>query len=277
MLGITQLFAYASLVIALSGSNHDIIAMNNTGATLNNVYGYIASSLIDMPSSIDVTVNNFNSSDINTMIGSTGLQTYGANQDTNYDYAVYNLQSVKYITTDATTSDAASGAKKVKLFLTYKETKKETAYVYEKVAEIIKANKVQSLSPIEQYEWIYNYIIKNVEYDNTYNNITAYKALTEGKTICGGYSSLYYVFATELGLPCRIAYGTAYGIYHAWNLVQIDGTWYVVDATMGDGSKDGAAYFLKAMSSITTHNLDDAFETSVNLASSDYSVKYAMN
>lgn len=263
--------AIAIFAVALGFMNDSALAAtDNKGDNLADVYGYIVAELADRPTYIEVEVNSFADSDIAKLISSEGIQTYTEADGTNYDYEVFNIKSVRYTSRNKTTDGRTTYI--IKLFPTYKESKKETNYVYSKVVEIIDNNSsVYELSDAQKYVWIYNYIINNVAYDNSMTYGTAYAALTEGKTICGGYSSLYYVFADELGLNCRIAYGTGYGVYHAWNLACLNGSWYYVDSTMGDNPGYKDFFILAAKSSVSSHNIDNGFETAFNFATTAYS------
>jgi transglutaminase-like putative cysteine protease len=263
------IISIAVFVAVLGFMSDSALAATTKGENLSDVYGYIASELESRPTYIEIEVKNFKTEDITKVISSEGLETYTGANGTNYDYEVFNIKSLRY-TSKAVTVDGQTSYI-IKLYPSYKESKKETNYVYSKVAEILDTNNsVYDLSEAEKFAWIYNYIINNVSYDNTMTKGTAYAALTEGKTICGGYSSLYYVFADELGLNCRIAYGTGYGVYHAWNLVNLDGSWYYADSTMGDNPGYKDYFFLAAMSSVPSHNIDNGFETSFNFASVNY-------
>ncbi len=270
---IKGIFSIATFVVALGFMNNSAMAATNNGDSLTDVYSYIGSELKNRPTYIEVEVKNFEATDIADITGSKGLQSYTEEDGTYYDYEVYNINSLRYTTKTVNTDGQTSYI--VKLYPTYKESKKETNYVFSKVKEILSNNsRVNGLSDTEKYEWIYNYIINNVTYDTTMNNITAYAALTKGTTICGGYSSLYYAFATQLGLNCRIAYGTGYGVYHAWNLVELDGSWYCVDSTMGDNPGYSSSFFLGAMNNLSSHVLENGFAKTLSLSLVDYNYAF---
>lgn len=75
------------------------------------------------------------------------------------------------------------------------------------------------------------------------------KAFRSRKAVCEGYSLLYAHLATLSGLRCQVIVGDArvtpqdigrrnFVMNHAWNKVQINGEWILVDATWGGGSYD---------------------------------------
>ncbi|MCW4470135.1 hypothetical protein OGH69_14250 [Flavobacterium sp. MFBS3-15] len=81
-------------------------------------------------------------------------------------------------------------------------------------------------------------------------NDLANKTLLSRKGVCHGYSMLYKVVAEKLGLQSQVVYGTAKSVpsdigkapakgNHAWNVVQADGQWKLVDVTWGSGGISG--------------------------------------
>jgi hypothetical protein len=66
-----------------------------------------------------------------------------------------------------------------------------------------------------------------------------YSALSFGTGICGAYARAMLMLCEAAGIPCRLVLGEADGgtsgwTRHAWNLVQIDGSWYHMDVTFDD-------------------------------------------
>ncbi|TDP01365.1 transglutaminase domain-containing protein [Flavobacterium sp. 245] len=75
------------------------------------------------------------------------------------------------------------------------------------------------------------------------------KAFRSRKAVCEGFSLLYAHLAMKIGLKCQVVTGDSkrllsdigrrrLGSNHAWNTVQIDGKWILVDATWGQGYYD---------------------------------------
>ncbi len=104
------------------------------------------------------------------------------------------------------------------------------------------AKEVEGLSRYEQIKYVYDYIILNCEYDITRNG--PYNALIKGRVCCNGYASAFYMIMGELGIPCKYTYNSE----HVWNTVYLDGYWYNLDATWGDGGGRNVdyEYFLKS-------------------------------
>ena len=78
---------------------------------------------------------------------------------------------------------------------------------------------------------------------------TAYGALVSNSrgeprtAVCDGYSYAYEYLLQRVGIPCIVVSGLAgddadSAAGHSWNLVQLDGEWYEVDATWNDITVD---------------------------------------
>ncbi|WP_291286208.1 transglutaminase domain-containing protein [Flavobacterium sp.] len=81
------------------------------------------------------------------------------------------------------------------------------------------------------------------------NALTAQKAFRSKKAVCEGFSRLYEHLSTLCGLKCQTITGDSktllndigrrrLGSNHAWNTVQINGKWILLDATWGQGYFD---------------------------------------
>lgn len=118
----------------------------------------------------------------------------------------------------------------------YYTTKEQEQIVNEKVQELIHNLITDKMDQAEKEKAIYDYIISNISYDTTYENYTAYDALTKGKTVCNGYVQLAYKLWQAAGIETKIVRGTLTlngdTRNHAWNMVKIDGKWYHVDVTL---------------------------------------------
>lgn len=90
---------------------------------------------------------------------------------------------------------------------------------------------------------VYSYIVSNVAYDNDkaaeLATQTGYvpnpdETLASGKGICFDYASLAGAMLRSLGIPTKIitGYVSPDGIYHAWNMVYIDGSWHTVEISI---------------------------------------------
>lgn len=116
------------------------------------------------------------------------------------------------------------------------ETVEETQKVKDKVKEVVEELKLKEYDRYTQIQKVNDWIRFNVEYDET-SDLTlrsSYDALFNKKTVCTGYSMLFYRFMEELQVPCDIVscYIKSTAIPHCINSVEMeDGYWYFVDVT----------------------------------------------
>lgn len=119
----------------------------------------------------------------------------------------------------------------------------------------------------EKIQGIYEYICNNVTYDyanlendNSVLQYTAYSALVNKTAVCQGYAALFYRLALELGVDARVITGYGGGGAHAWNIVQLGGQYYNLDATWDSGQSD-YNFFLRGKNNFYDHQPDESFET----------------
>lgn len=68
---------------------------------------------------------------------------------------------------------------------------------------------------------------------------TAYGALVNKEAVCEGYAKAYKILLNAMGIECDVVINAE----HAWNVVQLEGKWYLVDVT-NDDTNNGLMYFL---------------------------------
>ena len=92
----------------------------------------------------------------------------------------------------------------------------------------------------------------------------AYGALVEGRAVCQGYSDAFKLICDYYKIPCVCISGTADGVGHMWNAVQMDdGYWYLLDATWDDQtSRIYYDFFLVGLNTKDTYFGGEAFSTS---------------
>lgn len=132
----------------------------------------------------------------------------------------------------------------------------------------LKANlNVDDKSDYEKVKAIYDYMTENITYD--YDNLeddsyllkyTAYAALVNKTSVCQGYATLFYRLALEYGIDARIIAGVSNEERHAWNIVKLDGKYYLLDATW-DAGEETYSYFLKGTDNWTKHDPDSEYAT----------------
>lgn len=124
----------------------------------------------------------------------------------------------------------------------YLTTKAQEDYVNIELKNIVSQLIKPNMSELQKVTAINNYIIARYDYDDTLKSNNAYSALTTSRTTCQGYAMTAYKILTMVGIKNRIIVGTLNGSSHAWNYVQVEGTWYHLDITSNDTTKD--MYFL---------------------------------
>lgn len=135
--------------------------------------------------------------------------------------------------------------------LTYLTSKEQEDFVDSRVDDILSEIVSPGMSSFEKELAIHDYIVKNVEYDTSLEEHSAYAALAYGKTVCQGYSLLAYKMLEEAGVQARIVAGEE-SMNHAWNMANIDGEWYHCDLTWDDPLAD-----VKNRTMYTYFNLSD--------------------
>jgi transglutaminase/protease-like cytokinesis protein 3 len=74
---------------------------------------------------------------------------------------------------------------------------------------------------------LHDWVVSNVKYDTSLQDISDYTALVDGKTVCRGYSMLLYKLLTKAGFNSHIVLGEVVSGFryhhsaegHAWNMV----------------------------------------------------------
>ena len=93
----------------------------------------------------------------------------------------------------------------------------------------------------EKILYVYEYVIRGVEYDLTAeDNQNIYSVFVGKRSVCAGYAKAVQYLLERLGVFCTYVSGTAVSQSgeggHAWNLVMIEGDPYLMDATWGNNA-----------------------------------------
>ena len=136
----------------------------------------------------------------------------------------------------------------IRYLITYKNTKKDLDEAEKTINNFIKENIKEDMTDSEKIRVIYNFIIDKYSYgfaEGDNKNLKERNILLglQGEpVVCEAYAMLFSLMANKLGYKTMIITGTIgenNTETHAWNLVEIDGEWYHIDATWGDSySKD---------------------------------------
>lgn len=80
--------------------------------------------------------------------------------------------------------------------------------------------------------WLHDWLLNQLEYDNSLQWSSAESALTRGSGTCQAYESAYSQLLTAADIENAETRDTYDG--HTWNAVKLDGEWYQVDCTWDD-------------------------------------------
>ena len=125
---------------------------------------------------------------------------------------------------------------------------------------------VYDASDYEKVCAVYDYICQNITYG--YDGLetgdpmvyTAYAALVDGSAVCQGYASLFYRLMLELDVDTRVIAGIGNGGAHGWNIVELSGLYYNVDATWDAGEQE-YQYFLTSDANFDDHVRNEEYAT----------------
>lgn len=110
------------------------------------------------------------------------------------------------------------------------------------VSSIVNKVVTSGMSDYDKELALHDYVVNNVDYDYTNlvkntipdDSYTAYGALINGVAVCEGYAEAMNKLLTKAGVISYIINGFGNGVAHEWNLVNIQGGIYHLDATFDD-------------------------------------------
>ncbi|MDD7556612.1 dockerin type I domain-containing protein [Ruminococcus sp.] len=126
-----------------------------------------------------------------------------------------------------------------KVYFTYNCTADELPGMraaYEKAKQAILAEVDPAWSQVEKALYLHDAIVATTSYDLTYSNYDAYDVLVTKEAVCQGYALAYMDLMRDAGVDCY--YLASDELNHAWNMVELDGSFYHVDATWDDPTPD---------------------------------------
>ena len=97
---------------------------------------------------------------------------------------------------------------------------------------VIQCNQETNGSEYEKALWLHDWLLEQLEYDNSLKWSSSESALTRGLGTCQAYESAYSKLLSAAGIENSETRDTYDG--HTWNAVKLDGDWYQVDCTWDD-------------------------------------------
>lgn len=87
----------------------------------------------------------------------------------------------------------------------------------------------------DKAKYVYELLALNTEYvKDATDSQNIISVFIKRQTVCQGYACAVQYLLEQLGVQSVIVSGTALGDAHAWNLIQLDGEYYYMDATWGN-------------------------------------------
>ncbi len=99
---------------------------------------------------------------------------------------------------------------------------------------VAECNRQTDSSQYEKALWLHDWLLDQLEYDNTLKWSSAESALTRELGTCQSYESAYAKLLTAAGIENSETRDTYDG--HTWNTMKLDGQWYQTDCTWDDSS-----------------------------------------
>ena len=129
------------------------------------------------------------------------------------------------------------------------------------LAEIIKPY----MNDHEKVKAVHDYIILNGKYDKSATLYSDYDLLTQGSSVCNGYSLLTYNMLNKLNIPVKLVTGTGNNELHIWNMVNLGDYWFHLDTTWNDPLPDTGKvsynYYMLTENEITKdHTIDEGLQ-----------------
>lgn len=130
----------------------------------------------------------------------------------------------------------------------YVFSERKTAEIRLRIKDVVQndfqINHVRALSQVEKVMYVYKWVVMNCSYnlESAYNQ-SIYSFFILRNSVCSGYAKAVQYLLQLLDIDCRLVYGKLNGggenSKHCWNLVNIDGIFYHLDACFGDKTLNG--------------------------------------
>ena len=101
---------------------------------------------------------------------------------------------------------------------------------------VAKCNSETNGSDYSKALWLHDWLLEQLDYDNSLKWSSAESALTRGSGTCQAYEKAYAKLLSAAGIENAETRDTYDG--HTWNAMKLDGKWYQVDCTWDDSSEN---------------------------------------
>ncbi len=133
-----------------------------------------------------------------------------------------------------------SSKKAEQVIISYDYSEKDRAKIQteiDKVTDIAISKVDKTASVYEQAKTVYKYLLDNYNYDFSLTKHKEYELYSTGEGVCKAYSLAFKDIMQKLNIPCKVVVSKE--MQHQWNVIQINGHWYNVDASYGDMYRTG--------------------------------------
>lgn len=116
--------------------------------------------------------------------------------------------------------------------------------LYRVIKGIMGSQITNQMTDYEKELALHDYLVANCTYSENVSQSAesdiyrAYGALVNHDAVCNGYAEAMKLLLDCAGVRSEFVAGTAGGVDHAWNLVELDGKWYHLDTTWDDPVPD---------------------------------------
>ena len=163
-----------------------------------------------------------------------------------YD-AIKNYYHPRRLVTLVAQSETTSP--QIRFQLEYPAADTQEAFVQQRVSAIVAELITPGMQPHQKIRVLHDWVVLNTQYDTTFKRYSAYDILNGGSAVCQGYALLMDALLNEAGFNTIFVTGNVRPEFrvdtnvvsdggHAWNMVQVDGNWYHLDATWDDPTPD---------------------------------------
>ena len=165
-----------------------------------------------------------------------------------YEYGGYNIEFYKFPESEDGNGYCYNVVQMSLLHYTNAAQEEELSLVAD---NILASLALEGKSDYQKILAIYGYLCENVNYDRVHESTytlkhTAYAALVDHLAVCQGYSAAFYRLCLSVDVDTRMITSKSMG--HAWNIVNLGGQYYELDATWDSDANrtlENYKYFLK--------------------------------
>lgn len=143
--------------------------------------------------------------------------------------------------------------------------------LYEVIKEVFATQITADMTDYEKELALHDYVVTHCKYteetgDSGDDIYRAYGALVNHDAVCNGYAEAMQLLLQCAGIRSKFVVGTADEMEHAWNLVELGGKWYHLDATWNDPLPDQGENAIHSYFNVT----DEIMEVSHTWEKSKY-------